>query len=313
MKRSVTVFGGTGFLGLRTVRHLLDRGFAVRVATRHPDRAGRMFADETRLLDAIRADIHDDSAVAAAITGAFAVVNAVSLYVEHASRTFHSVHVEAAGRVARHAREHGVERLMHVSGIGADPGSSSRYIRSRGQGEDAVRAAFPAATIVRSAVMFGPNDAFLTPLLDLLRRFPVFPMFGRGRTRLQPVHVDDVALGIVSAMAVERREPIYELAGPRIYTFENLLRTICAHLGVERMLVPVPFGLWKALALPAEMLPSPPLTLNQVQLMEVDNVAAPDHAGFAALRVEPRSVESALPTVLEPASRPRAQETTKGA
>ena len=309
MERRVTVFGGTGFLGRRIVRHLLDRGFAVRVATRHPDRARRMFADETRPVDAVRADVDDDGAVGAAIAGAHAVVNAVSLYLERGSRTFYSVHVEGAARVARHAREQGAQRLLHMSGIGADAGSSSRYIRSRGRGEDAVRAAFPTATIVRSAVMFGPDDVFLTPLIDLLRRFPVFPMFGRGRTRLQPVHVEDVAQGIVSAMAADAGVPIYELAGPRIYTFENLLRTICAHLGVERVLVPVPFGLWRAIALSAEMLPTPPMTLNQVQLMEVDNVAAPDRAGFAALGIEPRSLESALQT-LECASGARAEKTT---
>jgi uncharacterized protein YbjT (DUF2867 family) len=294
MQRSVTVFGGTGFLGRRIVCHLLDRGFAVRVATRHPERARRLFAEETRPVDAIGANVDDDGSVRAALAGACAVVNAVSLYVERGSRTFHSVHVEAAARVARHAREEGAERLLHVSGIGADAGSSSRYIRSRGQGEDAVRAAFPAATIVRSAVMFGPGDSFLTPLVDLLRRFPVFPMFGRGRTRLQPVDVEDVAQATASALAADAREPTYELAGPHIYTFENLLRTICAHLGVERMLVPVPFGLWRAMALPAEMLPTPPVTLNQVQLMEIDNVAASDRAGFATLGIEPRSLERAL-------------------
>ena len=294
MERSVTVFGGTGFLGRRIVRHLIDRGFAVRVATRHPDRARRMFAGETRSFDAIRADVDDDGAVAAAVAAAFVVVNAVSLYVERGGRTFHSVHVEGAVRVARHAREQNTEQLVHVSGIGVDAGSASRYIRSRGQGEDAVRAAFPAATIVRPAVMFGPDDAFLTPIVDLLRRFPVFPMFGRGRTRLQPAHVEDVAQGIASALAAAEREPIYDLAGPRVYTFENLLRTICAHLGVERMLVPVPFAMWRALALPAEMLPSPPLTLNQVQLMEVDNVASPDRPGLDALGVEPGTLETAL-------------------
>jgi NADH dehydrogenase len=290
----VTVFGGTGFLGRRVVAHLLDLGFTVRIAARHPDRARRMFADEARPLEPIRADVSDDGSVAAAVAGAFAVVNAVSLYVERGGATFHSVHVEAAARVARQAQAHRVERLVHVSGIGADAGSASRYIRSRGEGEAAVRAAFCAATIVRPAVMFGPHDAFLTPLVELLRRFSVFPMFGRGRTRVQPAHVDDVARGIASALAGAQQEPIYELAGPRIYTFDNLLRTICAHLGVERMLVPVPFGLWRPLAFAAEMLPHPPLTLNQVELMEVDNVASPDRPGFAALAIEPRSLESAL-------------------
>jgi uncharacterized protein YbjT (DUF2867 family) len=294
MQRSVTVFGGSGFLGRRIVAHLLDHGFTVRVAARDPDRARRMFADEARPLQAIRADVNDDASVAAAVAGTFAVVNAVSLYVERGGETFHSIHVEAAARVARQAQAHGVERLAHVSGIGADAASASRYIRSRGQGEAAVRAAFSSATIFRPAVMFGPQDAFLTPLVDLLRRFPVFPMFGRGRTRVQPAHVDDGARGIACALAAEQREGIYELAGPRIYTFENLLRTICAHLGLERMLLPVPFALWRPLASGAEMLPHPPLTLNQVELMQVDNVASPDCPGFAALRIEPRSIESVL-------------------
>ena len=296
MKRSVTVFGGTGFLGRRIVRQLLDRGFAVRVATRHPERAQRLFPDETRSLEAVRADVNDDASVALAVAGAFAVVNAVSLYVEHGSETFHSVHVAAAARVARQAQAQNVERLLHVSGLGADAASASRYIRSRGQGEAAVRAAFASATIIRPAVMFGSGDAFLTPLVDLLRRFPVFPMFGRGATRVQPAHVDDVAQGIAAALAAAERHPIYELAGPRVYTFENLLRTICAHLGVERMLVPVPFELWRPAAFAAEMLPHPPLTRNQVELMEVDNVAASDRSGFAALGIEPQSIESALQT-----------------
>ena len=293
MAQVLTVFGGTGFLGRRVVHHLLDRGFAVRVAARHPERAQRLFADETRP-EAIRADVHDDTAVDAAVAGAFAVVNAVSLYVEHGRETFDTVHVAAAARVARQAQAHNVERLVHVSGIGADAASASRYIRSRGRGEAAVRAAFASATIVRPAVMFGPDDAFLTPLVDLLRRFPVFPMFGRGLTRVQPAHVDDVAHGIAAALAAGEPQPIYELAGPRVYTFENLLHTICAHLGVERMLVPVPFGLWHPLALAAEMLPRPPLTRNQVELMEVDNVASPELPGFAALGIEPRSIERFL-------------------
>jgi uncharacterized protein YbjT (DUF2867 family) len=296
MPQIVTVFGGTGFLGRRVVADLVGRGFTVRVATRHPDRAQRLFADEARP-QAIPADVNDDASVAAAVAGAFAVVNAVSLYVEHGGATFRSVHVDAAARVARQAQAQNVERLVHVSGIGADAGSGSRYIRSRAQGEAAVRSAFSSATIVRPAVMFGPDDAFLAPLIDLLRRFPVFPLFGRGRTRVAPAHVDDVALGIAAVLATAQPEPIYEFAGPRVYTFENLLRTICAHLCIERMLVPVPFALWRPLAFGAEMLPRPPVTLNQVELMEVDNVASPDCPGFAALGIEPRSIESALQTV----------------
>lgn len=175
MNRKVVIFGGTGFLGRRVVRHLLDRAYAVRVASRHPERGKSIFSTDRPQLELVRADIGEDAAIRDAVTDAFAAVNAVSLYVERGNQTFHSLHVEAAERLARHSRETGIARLVHVSGIGADPASPSPYIRSRGEGENAVRAAFPGATIIRSAVMFGPDDAFLTPLTGVLRKFPYFP------------------------------------------------------------------------------------------------------------------------------------------
>src|SRR3546814_9858384 len=180
MKACVPGVGGSGFLGRRVVRRLLESGFAVRVATRHPqpsDRPG---------LTQVAADANDECAVAAAVEGACGVVNAVSLYVERGGQTFHSVHVEAARRVVGQAKAAGVQRLVHVSGIGSDAGSDSPYIASRGRGEQAVAEAFPGACLVRPAVMIGPDDAFLVPLAHLLRRLPVFALFGRGETRLPP-------------------------------------------------------------------------------------------------------------------------------
>jgi len=158
--RTVTVFGGTGFLGSRVVLHLRKRGFSVRIASRHPDRGHRLFALDDPQLQSIAANIHDERSVADALAGAYGVVNAVSLYVEHGQETFHSVHVEAAERVAAQAHRAGVERLAHVSGIGADAASPSLYIRKRGEGELAVRATFADAILIRPAVMFGPDDAF---------------------------------------------------------------------------------------------------------------------------------------------------------
>src|SRR5438132_5262211 len=190
--QTATVFGGTGFLGRRVVRRLREAGFAVRIAARHPGRGRSLSADGEPGIASIRADINEESEVAAAIVGSYAVVNTVSLYVERGKDTFRSVHVEAAARVARSAAEAGVPRLVHVSGIGADAGSSSAYIRSRGEGEVAVLRAFAAATLIRPAVMFGPDDAFVAPLLSMLRRLPAFPLFGNGGTRMQPVYVEDV-------------------------------------------------------------------------------------------------------------------------
>src|ERR1700730_4630252 len=178
-----------------------------------------------------------DSAVASAVSGAWAVVNAVSLYVEHKQSTFQSVHVDAAQRVAMLARQAGVETLVHISGIGADAGSASPYIRSRGRGEAAVLNAFPSAKLIRPAVMFGPGDAFLTPLLTRLRHMPVFPMFGSGATRLQPAYVEDVAEAIVRVLRAPAVHQLYELAGPRVYPYQLLLRTIAASAGTRSFLV----------------------------------------------------------------------------
>jgi uncharacterized protein YbjT (DUF2867 family) len=285
----VTVFGGTGFLGRSVARRLRDAGFVVRVASRHAPQGG---------IAAVRADVNDDASVAAAVGGAWAVVNAVSLYVERGAHTFRSVHVEAAERVAAAARQAGVERLAHLSGIGADARSSSPYIRSRGEGEAAVRRAFPSAIVIRPAVMFGPGDALVTPLSNMLRYAPAFPLFGRGETRLQPAYVEDVAEGIVRALRAPTPEPVYELAGPRVYSYAELLTTIAQGAGRKPVLFPVPFPLWRALAFAAELSPAPPVTRNQIELMQIDNVAAPDVPGFATLGIAPRPLEETLPQML---------------
>jgi len=297
MTRPVVVFGGTGFLGHRVVRRLRARGLAVRVAARHPERAAELLVRGDPELMPVAADIHDERSIEAAVSGADAVVNAVSLYVEHGGETFQSVHVRAAGRLAQIARQAGVERLIHVSGIGADARSASSYIRSRGQGERAVRDAFPDATLVRPAVMFGPDDAFLNTILDLFRRLPVYPMFGRGTTKLQPVHVEDVAEAIVRGLErQDSRGVTFELGGARVYSYQELLAAIAHTAGLQITLIPVPFAAWHALAALAQALPRPPLTRSQVELMELDTVVANNASGLSELGIDPRELE---PTVAE--------------
>src|SRR5437899_2296270 len=183
--QTATVFGGTGFLGRRVVRRLREAGFAVRIAARHPERGRSLSADGEPGIASIRADINEESAVAAAIAGSYAVVNAVSLYAERGKDTFRSMHVEAAARVARSAAEAGVPRLVHVSGIGADAGSPSAYIRSRGEGEVAALRSFPAATLISPALIVGPDDASVAPLLSMARRPPGCPACAHGRIRLE--------------------------------------------------------------------------------------------------------------------------------
>jgi uncharacterized protein YbjT (DUF2867 family) len=295
LARLVTVFGGTGFLGRRIVGHLRAEGFAVRVASRHP----KPQEGDDPQLSSIAADIHDASSINTAVAGGFGVVNAVSLYAERGRETFQAVHVAAAERLANAARKAGVERLVQISGIGADAKSGSPYIRARGQGEEAVRAAFPQASIVRPAVMFGPDDAFLNTLIKLLRRLPIYPMFGSGGTKLQPADVEDVGKAVASLL--QRTEPgglTIECGGPRIYSYEELLRTIARLANVRPMLMPMPFVVWHALAWAGELLPGAPVTRNQVELMEVDTVVSPGTPGFANLGIKPRSMEEVLESML---------------
>ena len=290
---SATVFGGTGFVGRRVVHHLRESGARVRIVSRH-----RKLGQDAGI-EQIAVDAHDQRSVEAAIAGADGVVNAISLYVEHGADTFHSVHVETAAKIARAARQAGVRRFVHVSGIGANTTSTSPYIRSRGEGEVAVQTAFPGVVIVRPAVMFAADDAFLTTILRLLRSLPAYPIFGDGRTRLQPAYVDDVATAIVQILRQSQKPyAVYELAGPRGYSYEELLRTIARIAGLRPVLMRMPFAFWNALAGVGEMLPRPPLTRNQVELMQIDTTASERLPGFRALGILPRSLEDELEAML---------------
>jgi uncharacterized protein YbjT (DUF2867 family) len=297
--RTVTVFGGTGFLGRRVVRHLRKDGFSVRIASRHPDRSHRLFGLDDPQLQSVRANVHDERSVADALIGAYGVVNTVSLYVEHGRETFHSVHVESAQRVAAQAHRARVKRIAHVSGIGADAASQSRYIRKRGEGERAVRAAFADSLLIRPAVMFGPDDAFLTAILKLLRRLPFYPMFGRGLTRMQPAYVEDVAEAISRALqGAETHATTYECGGPQVYSYEEFLRAVAHEAGLKPVLIPVPFAAWHVLAWISEMLPGMPVTRNQVELMQIDNVCSAEMPGFGQLGISPHSFEEVLRQML---------------
>lgn len=301
----VTVFGGTGFLGRRIVRRLRDHEFAIRVASRHPDQGQRLFGPEDPQIAFTAVDVQSDQAVAAALEGAYAAVNAVSLYVERGGATYQAIHVAAARRVAAEARRIGLARFAHVSGIGSDPASPSRYIRKRGEGELAVQDAMPEALIIRPSVMFGPDDAFLSTILKLVRRLPIIPLFGRGDTRLQPVSVEDVAEGIARALQrTELQALTLECAGPHVYRYRELLGVVGRAVGRRPLLMPTSFAAWRALAQVCERLPSPPVTTNQIELMQVDNVASPDALGFAALGIAPQPVEVVLQGMLRSSAGP---------
>jgi len=295
--RTVTVLGGTGFLGRRIVARLLRKGFYVRAASRHPERVQEIFASEVNPPKAVEADIMDPTSFGAVIGGSRAVINAVSLYVEKGDATFERVHVDAAHDLAAAVRKEGVSQFIQISGIGSDPGSKSPYIRARGRGEAAVLDAFADAIIVRPAVMTGPDDAFLTTVVKLIRTLPLYPMFGNGDTRLQPVYVGDVAEGVgrlIERMKADDRSAVFEFAGPRTYTYEELIREVARLLDTHVRLIPLPYAAWDVLAVIGERLPLIPITRNQVDLMRHDNVANPNRQGLKEFGVNARQVDEVI-------------------
>jgi len=297
---TVVVFGGAGFLGRRLVHRLVTEGMTVRVAVRHPDPARfELRSIGFDRVTVIRADVRDQASVAAALAGADAVVNTVSTYVEKGGATFEAVHVQGAETVAREAVAAGVARLVLVSGIGADADSGSPYIRARGRGELVVLKAFPGATIVRPGAMFGPGDALFGRLAELARWLPVLPLIGGGRTRLQPVSVEDVAEAVANIIAdpgtVGRT---YELGGPGVYTLRELVMMTLQLTGKRRLLIAVPFAVAKIQARLFELLPNPPLTTGQVDLLKADNVASGTLPGLQELKIQTKTVEEVVPTYI---------------
>ena len=289
----VTVFGGSGYFGRAIVDALGAEGCRVRLAVRHPDAAA--VGDIRRrwpAAEAVRADILDAPSVAAALEGSRGVVNAVALYAETPNLRFETVHVDGAGRLARLAAEGGVERLVQISGIGSDPDDADPYIRARARGERAVKAAFPAATVVRPGPLAGPGDALVSGLADLVRRSPVVPLFGDGSTRVQPIRREDAGRAVANALLRDDAAGrTYEIAGPEVVSYRALIERIEAALGRNRLKLPIPFALWHLAARLMAPLPSPPLTPGMVALVSRDIVASPHRPGLAELGIEGQGLE----------------------
>ena len=290
----VTVFGGTGFLGRRIVAAVLARGPAVRIAVRHPERAVPPPGAEGRF-EAMGADIRDPASFAAALDGAQAVVNAIALYHQRGALTFDAFHVAGARALAEAAGRAGLERLVLLSGIGADPDHRDAYVRARGQGEVVVREAFPAATILRPSSVFAEEGGLLTILDRLVRFSPAIPLFGRGDTRLQPVYAGDVAEATAAALLVpEALGRVYELGGPEVLSYRTLIDRVMRATGRRRPLLPLPFTVWDGLARAGAPLPRPPVSRGAVALMRRDNTAADGLPGLAELGVTPTGVDAVL-------------------
>jgi uncharacterized protein YbjT (DUF2867 family) len=310
----VTIFGGSGFIGRQIAQGMARAGWRVRVAVRRPHEANfvRPYGVVGQV-EPIQANIRDEASTRAAIAGAAAVVNCVGIMDEAGRQTFEAVVAEGAGRVARISAELGVRRVVHVSAIGADPGSDSLYAAAKGRGEEAVRRAFPDAAILRPAVVFGPDDTFINRLAAMARFLPVVPLVG-PETRFQPVYVKDVAEAAVVAVTTDAAPGVYELGGPEVVTFDELMRRVLKIIQRRRLLVPLPFGLARVQAwfldlaprLTRGMVRNGILTREQVRLLAYDNVVSPQARGLADLGVEPTAMDAILETYLY-AYRPHGQ------
>lgn len=299
--RVITVFGGSGFVGRHLVQRLARQGWLIRVAVRHPDSA--LFLKplgDVGQITPIAASLRHEGSIAAAVAGADAVVNLVGILYERGRQSFAEIHAEGARRVAQAARAAGARRLVQMSAIGADLASPSDYARSKAAGEAAATAAFPGASIVRPSIVFGPEDGFFNRFASMARFSPVLPLVGGGHTRFQPVYVGDVADAAVKCLFdPATRGKVYELGGPRVYSFLELMQLVLRETRRSRPLIPVPQWLAEIMGAVLQLLPVPPLTRDQALLMRRDNVVTGDNPTLADLGIAPTSAELILPGYLE--------------
>jgi uncharacterized protein YbjT (DUF2867 family) len=297
------VFGGSGFIGRYIVNALARRGWRVRAAMRRPDLAGHLQPLGTvGQIHAVQANLRYPQSVRAAAIGADAVINCVGILAEGGRQKFDAVHISGARAVAEAAREAGARALVQFSALGADANSPSAYARSKAEGEAEALAVYPDAVLLRPAVVFGPEDQFFNRFAAMARRTPVMPLVG-GATRFQPVYVVDVAEAVIRALE-GRAQPgaAYELGGPRIFTFRQLLEITLRESGRSRRLVPIPLRIARPLAAVLEWLPGAPLTRDQVRLLERDNIvsesASAEGRTLAGLGIAPSELETIVPTFL---------------
>ncbi|MBY6069142.1 complex I NDUFA9 subunit family protein [Leisingera aquaemixtae] len=286
--RRVIVLGGTGFLGRRVVRRLQRLGCSVSAGTRTPGAAAPTEWEPG--VAQVALDLADQSVMARALNGNGWVINCIGFYTETRQQSFQDVHLAGARRIARLVQETPGQRLVHISGIGASLHSPSAYVRARAEGEVAVRSACPDAVILRPSVMFSRDGAFFGDLQKIVEHLPVIPLFGTGRTRLQPVWACDVAEAVARVLDGPRAQrKVFELGGPDVFTYREILQRLAARSGRRRLLLPVPFVLWRIAAALLAPLPHPPLTPAQVALMRQDNTAGEGMAGFNDLGISPQS------------------------
>lgn len=303
-RKLVTVFGGSGFVGRHVVKALAARGYRIRVACRRPDLAGHLRPIGTvGQVQPVQANLRYPQSVAQAVEGAYAVVNLVGILYPSGRQTFDAVQARGARTLAQAARDAGVSRFVHMSAIGADAKSDIAYRRTKAEGEAAVLAAIPEAMIMRPSIVFGPEDDFFNRFADMAATMPVLPLIGGGVTKFQPVYVGDVAEAVAQAVDGGLRQgAVYELGGPRVATFRECLELMLAIVQRKRRLVNLPFPLARMKARILGLLPKPPLTVDQVRMLEEDNAvgenARAEGRTLEGIGIAAQSMEAVLPSYL---------------
>jgi uncharacterized protein YbjT (DUF2867 family) len=297
--RQITIFGGSGFLGRYVVRALAKKGWRIKVATRRPNRAFFLRPmGQVGQIGFIKCDVADADQIAHAMAGSHAVVNLTGILFQR-GQTFQDVHVKGPEAIAREAARLGLRAMVHVSAIGADSESDSRYAESKAEGEKRVREAFPAATIMRPSLLFGPEDQFFNRFAEMARFLPALPLIGGGRTLFQPVFVSDAAAAIVTALD-DPSAPgkTYELGGPTVYSFRQLMEIMLGVIDRKRLLVPLPFWIAFLKSIFLQLMPKPLLTPDQVKLLRHDNIVSPTAHALKDLGITPTTVEAEVPAYL---------------
>lgn len=305
MSKLVTIFGGSGFVGRYIARRMAKEGWRVRVATRRPNEA--MFVKPygtVGQVEPVFCNIRDDASVDAVMAGADAVVNCVGILAKNGKNTFDSIQTEGAGRVARLAAARGISRMVHISAIGANADSDSDYARTKAEGEAAVLASMPDAVILRPSIIFGPEDGFFNRFASMTRFGPALPVVGAD-TRFQPVYVDDVARAAVAGVLGQAETGVYELGGPDVDTFRELMQQMLQVIRRRRLILNIPFPIARVMALGFDiahaasfgLIPAQ-ITRDQVRNLANDNIVSDGARGFAELGIRPTSLEAVLPEYL---------------
>jgi NADH dehydrogenase len=302
----ITIYGGSGFIGRHVVRALAKTGARMRIAVRRPELAGFLqpLGGVGQIIP-VQANVRFPDSLLAPAKGADAVINLVGILAPSGKQTFKAVQDEGARHVAEAARAAGAKVLVHGSAIGADPDSPSVYARTKAAGEAAVKEVFPDAVITRPSVVFGPGDGFFNRFAALARLSPALPLIGGGKTKFQPVFAGDVAKAVMASLTGKAQTgAVYELGGPEILTMKEVMERVLAYTMRKRPLVPLPFPLAKLQGAILQLLPNPPLTLDQVRLLERDNVvseaAKRDNRTLEGLGItEPVAAEAVVPDYLE--------------